>query len=70
MSVLDLLFLKYKVGGGGIKLTSPQKKLPSKSPALLLLTPKGFHFITKINTILYKMSNLGFQNFDPIFLRM
>ena len=41
MFKLDKFFLKYEGGGGGgpppphVKLTHPQEKLPSKSPALL-----------------------------------
>ena len=38
---LDKFFLKYEGGGGGgLKLSPPQEKLPSKSPALLGL--KGY----------------------------
>ena len=33
--MLDKFFVKYEEGGGGINLTPPQEKLPSKSPALL-----------------------------------
>ena len=40
MLIFDKLFFKYKLGwgvggGGSVKLTPVQKKLPSKSPALL-----------------------------------
>ena len=39
MLILDKLFLKYE--GGQIDPSSPQKKLPSKSPALLGLNFQG-----------------------------
>ena len=39
--ISDIFFMKYE---GGVKLTPSQKKLPSKSPALLGLNSINFHF--------------------------
>ena len=38
--ILDMFFLKYKGGGRGVNLIlpTPQKELPSESPALLELS--------------------------------
>ena len=46
MLILDKSFLKCE--GEGVKLIPPQKKLPSKSPALLRLRMQNFHLY--INT--------------------
>ena len=50
--MLDKFFLKYE---GGIKLTPPQEKLPSKSPALL-----GLKCLLFINAFLIVLSSFPF----------
>ena len=45
--------------GGGIKLSLPQEKLPSKTPVLLRLSNLTTHEATRVPSLLYEISSIG-----------